>query len=179
MLWRLAKQVRKPDKRWARGHRLSRGSAPSESSRPPRVSRQSRDVETGPLDGSNHSLHGQFRNSSHALPPRTPCTLRAAPLYLTPERPPATVGQTYFGETPLHVVASQAHTALAQLLLKHPSMTEIAVQARDSAGRTPLFLAAFFSRREIVQLLLLQVGRSCNFCVRTHTASRPSPLPGP
>jgi len=65
--------------------------------------------------------------------------------------------KTYFGETPLHVVASQGHTAMAQLLLKHPSMTEIAVQARDSAGRTPLFLAAFFSRREIVQLLLLQV----------------------
>lgn len=36
-------------------------------------------------------------------------------------------------------------------------MDELSVQARDSAGRTPLFLAAFFSRREIVQLLLLQV----------------------
>jgi len=65
--------------------------------------------------------------------------------------------KTYFGETPLHVVASQGHTALARRLLEQPSMNEKAVQARDESGRTPLFLAAFFSRREIVQLLLLKV----------------------
>jgi ankyrin repeat protein len=58
-----------------------------------------------------------------------------------------------YGQTAMHLVASNGHEAVARLLLKNGAD----IEAKDSYGETALHCAAFHRREAVTQLLLKRI----------------------